>query len=293
MDSVDEALARLEERHYVAERGLATAIYLSLSLEKPLFLEGQAGVGKTEVAHVLSRVLDTRLIRLQCYEGLDIHHAVYDWDYPRQLLYLRLLETDSERPRLEEVFSPRFLIRRPLLESIQHDGPRPPVLLLDELDRADEEFEAYLLELLGEFQITIPELGTIRAERRPWVIITSNRTRAVHDALKRRCIYHWIDYPDFEKEYRIVRLKVPQAGEALSRQVVTFVQAVRRGELEKAPGVAETLDWALALLRLDRQALDEDTVRNTLGVLIKYEEDLRLVRGQLMQEALREAQAAR
>jgi len=283
-ESIDELRVRLGEARYFAEPSLATAIYLALALEKPLFLEGEAGVGKTEIAKVLSKILGTRLIRLQCYEGLDVSTAVYEWDYSRQILEIRLLEAAGQASgegARRSIFSREFLLKRPLLEAIEPEGAdeSAPVLLIDELDRADEEFEAFLLELLSDFQVTVPELGTIKAKHPPVVVITSNRTREVHDALRRRCLYHWIDYPPFEKEYQILRAKVPGASERLSREVVEFVQALRSEELYKRPGVAETLDWANALLALDREALDPETVEATLGVLLKYQDDLELVRG--------------
>ncbi len=281
--SIDELEARLAARLYFAERSLATSIFLALKLSKPLFLEGEAGVGKTEVAKALSSLLDTRLIRLQCYEGLDVPTAVYEWDYSRQMLQIRLLEatgvSDLESAR-HSLFTPELLLKRPLLEAIEPTGGGPPpVLLIDELDRADEEFEAFLLELLSDFQITVPELGTIRAESPPIVVLTSNRTREIHDALRRRCLYHWIEYPDAEKEYRIVRSKAPEAAELLSRQVVDFVQALRQEDLYKRPGVAETLDWANALTALDATALTPDNVSDTLGVLLKYQDDVEQVKG--------------
>jgi MoxR-like ATPase len=266
----------------VADRSLATAIYLALKLRKPLLLEGEAGVGKTEVAKVLQRLLSTRLIRLQCYEGLDISTAVYEWNYPRQMLYLRAAELGGTGPSaaLQDIFGPDFLLRRPLLEAIDAGNEQAPVLLVDELDRADDEFEAYLLEVLSDFQITIPEIGTISSRRPPVVVLTSNRTREIHDALKRRCLYYWIDYPSFEKELEIVRAKVPGAGERLTRQIVAFVQELRRMELYKYPGVAETLDWATALQTLDRQELDLAVVEDTLGAILKYQDDIQQVRKQ-------------
>ena len=281
--SIEQLQERLAEALYFAERSLATSIFLALKLGKPLFLEGEAGVGKTEVAKALSGLLDTRLIRLQCYEGLDVPTAVYEWDYSRQMLQIRLLEAtgmdDLESAR-HSLFTPEFLLKRPLLEAIEPGiDQKPPVLLIDELDRADEEFEAFLLELLSDFQVTVPELGTIRAESPPVVVLTSNRTREIHDALRRRCLYHWIEYPDAEKEYRIVRSKAPGAAERLSRQVVDFVQALRQEDLYKRPGVAETLDWANALSALDATALTADNVSDTLGVLLKYQDDVEQVRG--------------
>jgi MoxR-like ATPase len=278
-DDVEQALAG---QQYVVERGLALSIYLALRLKRPLFLEGEAGVGKTEVAKVLAAALETELIRLQCYEGLDVSHAVYEWNYPRQILEIRMLEAAHAMDRAaaaRELFTEAFLIKRPLLRALEARG-RPPVLLIDEIDRADEEFEGYLLELLSDFQVTIPELGTIRAAEPPIVIITSNRTREVHDALKRRCLYAWIDYPDFAKERRIVAAKVPGASARLAEQVTAFVQELRTVELYKTAGVSETLDWAAALVALDRDELDAETVDDTLGVLLKNQEDIDVVRGE-------------
>ncbi len=281
--SVGELQKQLAADLYFAERSLATSIFLALKLAKPLFLEGEAGVGKTEVAKALSRLLGARLIRLQCYEGLDVPTAVYEWDYSRQMLQIRLLEAtgmddlDSARHSL---FAPEFLLKRPLLEAVEPGGDdTAPVLLIDELDRADEEFEAFLLELLSDFQITVPELGTIRAETPPIVVLTSNRTREIHDALRRRCLYHWIEYPDAEKEYQIVRAKAPGASERLSRGVVDFVQDLRKEDLYKRPGVAETLDWVNALSALNETALTADNVSDTLGALLKYQDDVTQVRG--------------
>ncbi len=275
--TIDEIQQQLAEHAYIAERSLATAIFLALTLQKPLFLEGEAGVGKTEVAKVLARMLDRRLIRMQCYEGLDVNTAVYEWNYTRQMLQIRLMEAAGrvdEQQAIRELFSPEFLLKRPLLQAIDYPEDTPPVLLIDELDRADEEFEAFLLEVLSDFQITIPEIGTIHAKQPPIVVITSNRTREIHDALKRRCIYHWIDYPSFEKEYRIVLTRVPEAADQLARQVVAFVQELRRQDLFKYPGIAETLDWMAALVALNQTELDEDIVRQTLGVLLKYRDDI-------------------
>jgi MoxR-like ATPase len=278
--SIDDVLGALRERRYLASRGLATSVFLALKLGRPLFLEGEAGVGKTEVAKVLADVLGAELIRLQCYEGLDVHHAVYEWNYPRQILHIRMQEARGERPSEAALFSSEFLLRRPLLRAIDEAHVRPPVLLVDELDRSDAEFEAFLLELLSDYQVTIPELGTLRAPRPPVVVITSNRTREVHDALKRRCLYHWIDYPGLADELAIVRLKQPDAPERLARQVAAFVQELRRQELFKLPGIAETFDWVAALVALDSQALDPAVVDDTLGVLLKYQDDLARVRGQ-------------
>ena len=278
-ESIDELEVSLRDQLYLADRGLATSIFLALKLERPLFLEGEAGVGKTEVAKALAASLDTELIRLQCYEGLDVHHAVYEWNYTRQMLHIRMLEARGERPEEQDLFGPEFLLSRPLLQAIKWDGDRAPVLLIDELDRSDEEFEAFLLEILSEFQVTIPEIGTIRGDRRPIAIVTSNRTREVHDALKRRCLYHWIDYPSFDREFEILRLRLPEAPERLTRQVTSFVQKVREEDLYKMPGVAETLDWAEALWALDQEQLDPEIVDNTLGALLKYQDDVLKIRG--------------
>ena len=298
--SVDELQRVLADRQYIADRGLAVSLFLALRLRRPLFLEGEAGVGKTEVAKVLAAALGAELIRLQCYEGLDVSHAVYEWNYPRQLLEIRLLEAslrhdDGAAPALDraaatrELFSDAFLIKRPLLRALEAPAGRPPVLLIDEIDRADEEFEGYLLELLSDFQITIPELGTVRAAEPPIVVITSNRTREVHDALKRRCLYAWIDYPDFDKEYRIVSAKVPGAGKRLAEQVAAFVQELRTADLYKAAGVSETRDWAAALVAMDRGAIDAATIDETLGILLKNQEDIQAVRGERVQTLLARA----
>jgi MoxR-like ATPase len=280
-------------RNYIADRSVATAVFLALELERPLLLEGEAGVGKTELAKVLAASLDTRLIRLQCYEGLDVNTAVYEWNYPRQMLEIRLLEArgEAERATAHDIFGPDFLIRRPLLQALEMSDAAAPVLLIDEIDRADEEFEAYLLEILSDFQVTVPEIGTIRAERAPRVILTSNRTREVHDALKRRCLYHWIDYPTAQKEYEIVLAKVPHAPERLAREVVAFVHRLRQADLTKVPGIAETLDWAAALLSLGARELAPELVDETLGVVLKYEEDIRHVRGEGTRRYLTEAVA--
>ena len=289
LTSIDALQAALAEHGYFSERSLATAIFLALKLQRPLFLEGEAGVGKTEVAKVLASLLDTPLIRLQCYEGLDVSSAVYEWNYPRQMLQIRLLEAAGavDVPHAQhDLFSPEFLLKRPLLRALESPGGRAPVLLIDELDRADEEFEAFLLEVLADFQVTVPEIGAIRAATPPVVIITSNRTREIHDALKRRCLYHWIDYPTFEKEYRIVLAKAPAAPELLARTVVTFVQELRRADLYKLPGVAETLDWLAALVALDQTALNEAVVNDTLGALLKYREDIAQAQGGVVQSIL-------
>jgi MoxR-like ATPase len=278
--SIEEIQASFREQGYLVDRSLATTVFLGLRLERPILLEGEAGVGKTELAKTLAASLGTRLIRLQCYEGLDVNTAVYEWNYPRQMLEIRLLEArgDIDRAKAHDIFGPEFLIRRPLLQALEAEG-EPPVLLIDEIDRADEEFEAYLLEILSDFQVTVPEIGTIRAERPPRVVLTSNRTREVHDALKRRCLYHWIDYPSPAREFEIVLTRVPDAPERLAREVVGFVQRLREADLTKVPGVAETLDWASALLALGAPGLDPAVVDETLGVLLKYEEDVRAVRG--------------
>jgi MoxR-like ATPase len=289
IQALDQQLAA---RNYIADRGLVTAIFLALKLNKPLFLEGEAGVGKTEVAKVLADVLETDLIRLQCYEGLDINHAVYEWNYARQLLELRAHDGayDGTPHTHPDIFSSEFLIKRPLLQAIEEARDKAPVLLIDEVDRSDTEFEAYLLELLSDWQITIPELGTLKAVHPPVVVITSNRTRELHDALKRRCIYCWIEYPSFAKELAIVRAKVPQAQAELASQVVAFIQELRRRDLYKMPGVAETLDWASALAALDQTALDEQTVNETLGVILKYQDDVEQVRGGVTAELTARAQ---
>ena len=279
--SVDELQNTLRNELYVADRGLAMSIYLALKLRRPLFLEGEAGVGKTEVARALASALDARLIRLQCYEGLDVNQAVYEWNYSRQLLHIRLLEAAGGVDRKDaekELFSEEFLIKRPLLQALEGTGPT--VLLIDELDRADEEFEGYLLEMLADFQITIPEIGTYTADERPMVVITSNRTREIHDALKRRCLYYWIDYPDLDKEMQIVRSKVPEASQKLASQVTAFVQELRTTELYKVPGVAETLDWTAALVSLNENELSPSVIDDTLGVMLKYREDVQAVRGE-------------
>ena len=278
--SIEAIQDQLRERGYVADRALSTAVYLALTLNRPLLLEGEAGVGKTELAKVLAYTLDTRLIRLQCYEGLDVNNAVYEWNYPRQMLEIRLLEARGQADRAErEIFGPDYLIKRPLLQALEAADGKAPVLLIDEVDRADEPFEAYLLEILSDFQVTVPELGTIRAEVPPVVVLTSNRTREVHDALKRRCLYHWIDYPSAEREVEIVLSRIPDAPRVLVGQVVAFVQSLRQADLSKLPGIAETLDWAAALMALGAIELDEQVVDSTLGVVLKYEEDVHRIRG--------------
>jgi MoxR-like ATPase len=298
--SVDDTLALLTSGSYVADRSLATALFLALKLHRPLFLEGEAGVGKTEIAKVLAATLGRRLVRLQCYEGLDVASAVYEWNYSRQMIEIRLAEAtgDSNRETLgADIFSERFLIKRPLLQSLEKDIGGSPVLLIDELDRTDEPFEAYLLEVLSDFQITIPEIGTIRAEEPPIVVITSNRTREIHDALKRRCFYYWVDYPDSARELEILRVKAPGAAVDLSRQVVGFVQELRKRDLFKLPGIAETIDWTDALLQLDRISLDPQAINDTLGVLLKYQDDIAKIRGseaaRILDQVKAELQAAR
>ena len=280
LESIDAVQSALESAGYIADRPLATSLFLALRLQKPLLLEGEAGVGKTEVAKVLAGLLGTRLIRLQGYEGIDVAHAVYEWNYARQMVAIRLAE--ARHDAVPDLFGPDFLIQRPLLQALETDpGAPPPVLLLDELDRVDDEFEAFLLEILSDFQITIPEVGTIEAAVRPAVVITSNRTRELHDALKRRCLYHWIDYPTLEKEYAIVTSRVPDAPDQLRRQVVTFLQELRRIDLYKVPGVAETIDWTRSLVALGEQALDEAVVLDTLGVILKNQEDVTRVQGEV------------
>jgi MoxR-like ATPase len=294
-DAISTLQQQLASEGYIADRGLAVSLFLATKLSRPLFLEGEAGVGKTALASAIAAALETDLIRLQCYEGLDITHAVYEWDYARQLLELRILEAAGTADRdtaRRELYSERFLIRRPLLQAIDPARARPAVLLIDEIDRADEEFEGYLLELLAEFQITIPELGTIKAGAPPLVILTSNRTREVHDALKRRCLYQWIAYPDFDKELAIVRSRVPEAPARLASQITALVQQLRNEELYKAPGVSETLDWARALVALDRRTLDPAIVDATLGVVLKSNDDIEAIRGSRLAHALERAMAS-
>ena len=279
-DSIESVQQEMAGQRYFADRAIATTVFLAAKLGKPLFLEGEAGVGKTELAKVLASILDTRLIRLQCYEGLDASHALYEWNYPKQLLRIKLGEASgsSFEEIDKELFSEEYLVRRPLLDAITADGARAPVLLIDEIDRADEEFEAFLLEVLSDFQITIPELGTLHAKRRPFVVITSNRTREIHDALKRRCLYLWIDYPGFEREYEILRAKVPGVNEHLAGQICTLMQQLRQEDFYKKPGIAETLDWGAALIALHRDELDPETVEETLGCIFKYNDDLEAFR---------------
>ena len=287
--SIDQVQNLLRDQQYVTDRGLAVAIYLALTLQRPLFLEGEAGVGKTEIARSLAKGLDTELIRLQCYEGLDINHAVYEWNHTRQMLEIRLLEAGGEVDReaaTDDLFSERFLVKRPLLQAIDESREKSPVLLIDELDRADEEFEGFLLEMLADFQITIPELGTYQAVHPPIVIITSNRTREIHDALKRRCLYYWIDYPDYQKELQIVSAKLPDAPRRLAQQVTGFIQELRETELYKIPGVSETIDWTSALLALNQTELDAGVIDDTLGIMLKYQDDIEVVRGEPVRNIL-------
>jgi MoxR-like ATPase len=296
--SIDETQALLASGEYVADRSLATSLFLSLAMRRPLFLEGEAGVGKTEIGKVVAQALGRELIRLQCYEGLDIAQAAYEWNYPRQMIEIRMAEAEGVKSREgleQDIFSERFLIRRPLLRALQpasQTAAEPPVLLIDELDRTDEPFEAYLLEVLSDWQVTIPEIGTVRAAEPPVVVITSNRTREIHDAVKRRCFYHWVDYPDARRELEILRRKAPKAAEALSREVVAFVQQLRKVDLFKLPGVAETIDWANCLAALDRVVLDPETVNDTLGVLLKYRDDLERIAGEEAARLVAEAKTA-
>ena len=296
INTVDDIRSSLDDHHYIANRALATSIYLSLKMEKPIFLEGEPGVGKTEVGKVLSQILHTDLIRLQCYEGLDVHNAIYEWNYSRQILQIRMMEAEGQKDKEKisnEIFGSEFLIKRPLYQAIDFDGDYPPVLLIDELDRADEEFEAFLLEILSDFQISIPEIGTIKSEKPPVVVITSNRTREIHDALKRRCLYHWIEYPSAEQEFEIVKRKIPEANNVLGKQVVAFVQAVRQKDFYKLPGIAETLDWANALIKLGTTELSTEITSDTLGALLKYQDDIEKMDGEatqgLVQRAFTEA----
>jgi len=292
--NIEETLTLLRQGNYIADRSLATAVFLSLKLKRPLFLEGEAGVGKTEIAKVLSATLGRTLVRLQCYEGLDVASAVYEWDYPRQMLEIRLAEAahiDSKERISADIFSERFLIKRPLLQALESEAPGPKVLLIDELDRTDEPFEAFLLELLSDFQVTIPELGVIKAAEPPIVVITSNRTREIHDALKRRCFYYWVDYPSAERELEILRARLPAASLDLSREVVGFVQKLRGHDLFKLPGVAETIDWTDALIQLDQVALTPDSIDHSLGALLKYQDDIARIRGSEAAKILEEVRA--
>lgn len=296
INTVDDIRSSLDDHHYIANRALATSIYLSLKMEKPIFLEGEPGVGKTEVGKVLSQILHTDLIRLQCYEGLDVHNAIYEWNYSRQILQIRMMEAEGQKDKEKisnEIFGSEFLIKRPLYQAIDFDGDYPPVLLIDELDRADEEFEAFLLEILSDFQISIPEIGTIKSEKPPVVVITSNRTREIHDALKRRCLYHWIEYPSAEQEFEIVKRKIPEVNNVLGKQVVAFVQAIRQKDFYKLPGIAETIDWANALIKLGTTELSTEITSDTLGALLKYQDDIEKMDGGathgLVQRAFTEA----
>lgn len=294
LDSVEATTALLADHQYIAGVDLSTSLFLALKMEKAIFLEGEPGVGKTEVGKVLSRAFDTPLIRLQCYEGLDISQAVYEWNYPRQLLEIQARQSGGDGGQdgvTDDIFSRRFLLKRPLLQAIDHSHDRAPVLLIDELDRADEEFESFLLEMLSDFQITIPEVGTLQAEHRPIVVITSNRTREIHDALKRRCVYCWIDYPSHQKEVEIVRLKVPEVSARLADQIVGFIQAVRKQDLYKPPGVAETLDWAEALGHLHIHSLNPAVVNATLGIILKYQDDVNVLRGQAVDDLVEQVVA--
>ena len=293
--SIDETQALLAQGEYVSDRSLATALYLALAMQRPLFLEGEAGVGKTEIGKVLAAVLGRDLIRLQCYEGLDISQAAYEWNYPRQMIEIRMAEAAGEKSKdkmSHDIFDDRFLIKRPLALALEGKGGKAPVLLIDELDRTDEPFEAYLLEVLSDWQITVPEIGTLKAAEPPIVVITSNRTREIHDAVKRRCFYHWVDYPDARRELEILKRKAPKSSAALSREVVAFVQRLRGVDLFKLPGVAETIDWANCLVALDRMTLDPETVNNTLGVLLKYQDDIEKIAGEEATRLVSEAKSA-
>jgi len=295
--SVDAVQDQLSKHNYISDRSLSTAIFLMMKIEKPIFLEGEPGVGKTEVGKVMAEMMGTELIRLQCYEGLDVHNAIYEWNYSRQILQIRLMEAGGEKDKEKltaEIFGPDFLIKRPLLQAVDYNKKVPPVLLIDELDRADEEFEAFLLEILSDFQVTIPEIGTITAKRKPFVVITSNRTREIHDALKRRCLYHWIGYPSANREFEIIKRRIPKVNEKLGKQVVTFVQALREKDLYKLPGVAETIDWANALMKLGATKLSNEITEDTLGTLLKYQDDIEKMNGEvthgLVQRAVAEAE---
>jgi MoxR-like ATPase len=294
LETIEDVQRAMFAQDYIADRGLATAVFLALKRRKPLLLEGEPGVGKTEVARVLAALLGTRLIRLQCYEGIDVNTAVYEWNYTRQMLHIRLMEAGGagQQEELKEIFGPDFLLQRPLLQAIDPKNDKAPVLLIDELDRSDEEFEAYLLELLSDFQITIPEIGTIRAKEPPFVILTSNRTREIHDALRRRCLYYWIDFPTLEKEYAIILARMPGIPERLAKQVCTFVRELRSVDLYKAPGVAETLDWISSLLALKQMDLVEGSVRDTLGALLKYQDDILKVGGSDLSKLIQKARGA-
>ena len=296
LGSIEEIQEVMEKHQYITDRPLATIIHLAQALEKPILLEGQAGVGKTDVAKVLAQVLSTKLIRLQCYEGIDASQALYEWNYPKQLLRIKLEEsvTCSSREKIEsEIFSESFLLKRPLLEAITGNSASPPVLLIDEIDRADDEFEGFLLEILSDFQLTIPEIGTIKAKRRPFVTLTSNRTRELGDALKRRCLYHWIDYPTFEKEYRIITTKIPGIDKLLAEKVCNFMQVIRGMDFFKKPGIAETLDWAAALVVLNRDELDKETVESTLGCVFKDNQDIQKITGEQLETVLEKSRVVR
>jgi len=290
--SIEQVAEELEKAHYIADRALATVLFLSSRLEKPIFLEGEPGVGKTEVAIVMAKLFDTELIRLQCYEGLDAATSLYEWNYTKQLLYIKLMEEYGEKDKemMEQIiYSPKFLIKRPLLEAILRSEDKAPVLLIDEIDRSDEEFEAFLLEVLADFQITIPEIGTIKAQKKPMVVVTSNRTRDVHDALKRRCLYHWIEYPSFEKEYRIITTRLPGIEERFARQITRFMQKIRSVDFLKKPGISETLDWAQALMTMQKPYLNEDVVMETLGCVLKYRDDIRKFKKEIWADSGRRA----
>ena len=292
--SVDAVQDQLGKHNYISDRSLSTSIFLMMKMGKPIFLEGEPGVGKTEVGKVMAKMMGTELIRLQCYEGLDVHNAIYEWNYSRQILQIRLMEAGGEKDKEKltaEIFGSEFLIKRPLLQAVDYDKKVPPVLLIDELDRADEEFEAFLLEILSDFQVTIPEIGTITAKQRPFVVITSNRTREIHDALKRRCLYHWIGYPSANREFEIVRRRIPDVNEQLGKQVVTFVQAVREKDFYKLPGVAETIDWANALMQLGTTELSTEITEDTLGTLLKYQDDIEKMKGEVTQGLVQRAVA--
>jgi MoxR-like ATPase len=291
-DSIEHVVTELADAHYVADRALATVLFLAHRLEKPIFLEGEPGVGKTEVAIVMSRLFETDLIRLQCYEGLDASTSLYEWNYPKQLLHIRLEEQKTrDKGEIEQIiYSPAFLIKRPLLEAILRSEEKAPVLLIDEIDRSDEEFEAFLLEVLSDFQITIPEIGTMKAKKKPMVVVTSNRTREVHDALKRRCLYHWIEYPSFEKEYRIIMTKLPDIESHFAEQIARFMQRIRTASLLKKPGISESLDWAQALMTMHRQHLDEGVVMETLGCILKYQEDLKIFKEEIWSDDAQRAE---
>ncbi|MBW1788819.1 MAG: MoxR family ATPase [Deltaproteobacteria bacterium] len=290
-ETIDQVVEQLASARYIADRALATVLFLAHRLEKPIFLEGEPGVGKTEVAIVMAQLFNTNLIRLQCYEGLDATTSLYEWNYPKQLLHIRLEEKGNrDRGEIERaIYSSKFLIRRPLLEAIMNAEEKAPVLLIDEVDRSDEEFEAFLLEVLSDFQITIPEMGTLKAENKPMVVVTSNRTRDVHDALKRRCLYHWIDYPSFDKEYRIIMTKLPDIETEFAKQITGFMQSIRNEDLLKKPGISESLDWARALMALHRRQLDESVVLETLGCILKYQEDIKRFREEIWSDADRHA----